>query len=701
MEEIKVSILVPAYNVEAYAEECLRSLLAQTLREIEIVWVDDGSTDGTHDVATRLAASDNRLRLFRLPEHQGVSAARNACLKEARGRYVTFVDSDDTISRVAVEHLWQKAEACEADIVTGSMRYVYADGRQLRVGDKRAVFETEDAVLDGQTCFRLLQERGCYVPMVCGNLYRTAFIRDHGLHFEGDYHEDEYFTPYALYHARRVVELREDFYDYRQREGSVMNHPGNRKQRAEALYGVGRKLKQFAGANARCMDGRIRVAYEDYASYLCRRSQALYESYLAGSRRKCLLVFSEESTASRYGVGTYIRQVQKCLDPEEWDVHTVTLHALGYDLDFSLADGAAAYTFPFMENHLSQTPAYEDKYLNSVFYYLASRVGDGRRVYGHFNFAHHHPLAALFKEKLQAFIVFTLHYTDWSFDLAGDRAWLERILAHPAGAKDQRIKTAFGKEKAFMVECCDRIIAIARHSYDMLRDLYGIPEEKLALVPNGLQDEYKERSAEDCRLLRRKYGFGEQEKLVVFAGRLDQIKGVAELMEAFKGVLAVRHDVRLVVAGNGNFQHCMEAADPCWRQVTFTGFLPKEKLYELYAVADVGVVPSIHEEFGYVAAEMLLHKVPLVAHDTTGLREITDGGRYGRLFRFADDRKDVSPLRDALLSALADGRNSGNEPMRQEGRQRVLQHYTLPLFRERLEKVYDANSAFEFAKVPL
>ena len=145
----------------------------------------------------------------------------------------------------------------------------------------------------------------------------------------------------------------------------------------------------------------------------------------------------------------------------------------------------------------------------------------------------------------------------------------------------------------------------------------------------------------------------------------------------------------------------MEAADPCWRQVTFTGFLPKEKLYELYAVADVGVVPSIHEEFGYVAAEMLLHKVPLVAHDTTGLREITDGGRYGRLFRFADDRKDVSPLRDALLSALADGRNSGNEPMRQEGRQRVLQHYTLPLFRERLEKVYDANSAFEFAKVPL
>ena len=85
MDKIKVSILVPAYNVEAYLDECLQSLLSQTLKEIEIVVVDDGSSDRTATIAEQYAASDSRIRVIRLPEHQGVSHARNACLAEAQG----------------------------------------------------------------------------------------------------------------------------------------------------------------------------------------------------------------------------------------------------------------------------------------------------------------------------------------------------------------------------------------------------------------------------------------------------------------------------------------------------------------------------------------------------------------------------------------------------------------------------------------
>lgn len=688
MDKIKVSILVPAYNVEAYAEECLRSLLAQTLREIEIVWVDDGSTDRTHEVATRFAASDARLRLFRLPAHLGVSAARNACLKEARGRYVTFVDSDDTISPEAVEHLWRKAVASDADIVTGSVLYCYADGTRTRVGDKQAVFGTEETVWDGQTCFRLWQECGCYVPMVCGNLYRTAFIREHGLHFEGYYHEDEYFTPYALYYARRVAELKEDFYFYRQRDNSIMHNPDNRKARAEALYHVGQELKQFAAARANRMDSLLRTLYESYAASLHRRSQTLYEDWLLASRRKCLLIFTEDSIASRYGVGTYIRQLQSCFDPTEWDVNVVTLHTTGKDMDFSMENGIVCYAFPSPEGAPSSFEHREERYQKSVFYYLVSRIGE-RKIYCHFNFSHHHLLAKMFKERLHAFTAFTLHYTDWSFDLLGDQAWLERILSAPVGTKDWRVKNKFEQEKAFMQECCDRVIAIARHSYRMLCDLYGISEDKLAYVPNGLQDEYKERTEEERLLLRQKYGLGEQETIILFAGRLDRIKGVLELMEAFKQVLDVYPDARLVMAGNGDFQHCLEAVSPHWRQVTYTGFLSKEQLYEWYAISNVGVVPSLYEEFGYVVAEMLLHRLPVVAHDTTGIREITDNGKYGLLFRFPEDRKDVSSLRDALLTALADGENPEKMRVREEGRKRILDHYSIPLFRERLINAYE------------
>lgn len=117
MDKIKVSILVPAYHVEAYLDECLQSLLSQTLKEIEIVVVDDGSSDRTATIAEQYAASDSRIRVIRLLEHQGVSHARNACLAEAEGEYLSFVDSDDTISSTAMEELYHKAKTTDTELV--------------------------------------------------------------------------------------------------------------------------------------------------------------------------------------------------------------------------------------------------------------------------------------------------------------------------------------------------------------------------------------------------------------------------------------------------------------------------------------------------------------------------------------------------------------------------------------------------------
>ena len=114
----------------------------------------------------------------------------------------------------------------------------------------------------------------------------------------------------------------------------------------------------------------------------------------------------------------------------------------------------------------------------------------------------------------------------------------------------------------------------------------------------------------------------------------------------------------------------------------------KEQLYEWYAISNVGVVPSLYEEFGYVVAEMLLHRLPVVAHDTTGIREITDNGKYGLLFRFPEDRKDVSSLRDALLTAIIRTQSKEYEDVKDKGRQRVLENYLIPDFGERMQAVY-------------
>lgn len=131
MDKTKVSILVPAYNVEDYIEECLQSLISQTLREIEVVVVDDGSTDQTAVIAERYAITDPRIRVVRLPEHQGVSYARNICLAQAQGEYLSFVDSDDTIAATAMEELYHRAKATDTDIVLGSILYCYPSGKRV------------------------------------------------------------------------------------------------------------------------------------------------------------------------------------------------------------------------------------------------------------------------------------------------------------------------------------------------------------------------------------------------------------------------------------------------------------------------------------------------------------------------------------------------------------------------------------------
>ena len=111
-----LSVIVPVYNVEPYLARCLDSVLAQTERDIEVVCVDDGSTDGSHAILARYAAADGRIRVV-TQENKGLSGARNSGLDVARGRYVMFVDSDDWIPPYAAEGFLKVASESGAPVV--------------------------------------------------------------------------------------------------------------------------------------------------------------------------------------------------------------------------------------------------------------------------------------------------------------------------------------------------------------------------------------------------------------------------------------------------------------------------------------------------------------------------------------------------------------------------------------------------------
>ena len=101
MNNPKVSVIIPVYNTEAYVEQTLRSIMGQTLRDIELIVVNDGSTDGSLSVLERIATGDDRIRLYTQP-NKGLSQTRNAGIARARGEFIYFMDSDDLLERTAL-----------------------------------------------------------------------------------------------------------------------------------------------------------------------------------------------------------------------------------------------------------------------------------------------------------------------------------------------------------------------------------------------------------------------------------------------------------------------------------------------------------------------------------------------------------------------------------------------------------------------
>lgn len=242
-----VSVIVPIYNTEAYLEACLDSLIGQTLQDIEIILVNDGSTDQSGEIAEAYSRKDSRIKLI-CQTNQGLGNARNAGLDLAKGKYIAFVDSDDWVIAKAYERLVSVAEQYKADMVMGNLLYCFENGKRMdrfRRKDK-TVFEN---ALSGRDCFVRLSEQSAFNPMVVTYLYRRDLIETNLLRFEPVFHEDALWTPVAMCLATCVKVIDFNFYAYRQRPGSIM-YSDIGSQRYQALSYVADRLLDFTNKHS-------------------------------------------------------------------------------------------------------------------------------------------------------------------------------------------------------------------------------------------------------------------------------------------------------------------------------------------------------------------------------------------------------------------------------------------------------------------
>lgn len=203
----KVSITVPVYNVERYLSQCLDSIVNQTLKDIEIILVDDGSTDDSASICDAYAANDKRIKVIH-KSNGGLASARQAGLECVSGEYYTVCDSDDWIELDFCETLYNKAKECNADIVLSSYFSNYSDGRVIPSKSYEFVSQ-EQYIYDTMTRKT--------APMTWSKLIRTDLFKRFNIGYEIGINlgEDALLLYKFLKHPLRIVSVDKPFYHYR------------------------------------------------------------------------------------------------------------------------------------------------------------------------------------------------------------------------------------------------------------------------------------------------------------------------------------------------------------------------------------------------------------------------------------------------------------------------------------------------------
>lgn len=206
---MKVSIIVPVYNVYEYLDKCLKSLVNQELKEIEIIIVNDGSPDNSQEIIDKYQKKYPNIKAYK-KENSGLSDTRNMGIKYASGEYIAFVDSDDTIKSDMFLKMYEKAKSGDFDIVTSDIKYVYSDHDE--VIKTTPYNDTEDI-------------RKVFIdlyPAVCPKIFKRELFTKNNLKFKsGVWFEDVEFMYRLLPYIKKIGVIHEPFYEYLQREKSI------------------------------------------------------------------------------------------------------------------------------------------------------------------------------------------------------------------------------------------------------------------------------------------------------------------------------------------------------------------------------------------------------------------------------------------------------------------------------------------------
>ncbi len=316
------------------------------------------------------------------------------------------------------------------------------------------------------------------------------------------------------------------------------------------------------------------------------------------------------------GLTTYVHQLRNHIAEDKGiKLHFIFVKATSYpSVQAERNENSMHYYVPYEIG--DATSLEQDKQLIAC---LSKDIGDAPVIF-HFNWINHAPFAQVLKKAFRCKTVLTKHCIPWrDFITTNYPLFCNINQQFLSGERPHYLEGPLIREQLAYRDM-DHIICVTELARKSLHQLFGFPMDKVSVIYNGLLDAKAKRTAK--RALKSTYGFDPQERVILYAGNINERKGVFDLVRAFDKVLRRTAHVRLVIAGTGDLGSVLKNTDKNWSKITLTGNLDKTTLYDFYQIADVGVVPSYIEQCSYTAIEMMHHALPLIVADVDGLAEI-------------------------------------------------------------------------------
>ncbi|MDR0803723.1 MAG: glycosyltransferase [Rickettsiales bacterium] len=640
--DILTSVIIPAFNVQDTIFDTIQSVISQTLFNTEIIIVDDGSTDKTVSEIAR--HTDPRIRLIKLP-HKNANVARNAGIQAARGRYIAFLDADDSW---VPEHLEESLRVLMRDKSDG----VYGD---LVINQKQLVPARLPGLGEPMINFLL---RVPFVAQTSTWVMTADSVRDILWDEQLERYQDLDFL--ARYHKKYKLSI------LNKQTVHYFLHQKKYKINVNSVISVLEKHKSDISENIRRahLDGIAKGCDDKNTTNWCAAE-------LAKLPPERTVFFMNISNSGVSGVVRYLDELQKELQIRGNVIVRSIKIIVGRDVFFR--DNGNEYIIGINQVHFNLL----DSQPEFVWHMIRHLFDNKQNIILHLHTLNLMGFAEFIRGKSGAKIISHLHCMPWKSYFNSNPAKFNKLykMAQNGICNDEFIVENFEKMSYLN---SDKLICCTKNGADFSRNLCGAKSE---CIYNGIAD----RAENFAREYKTSGRFN-----LLFTGSEIPSKGLHFIVEAVAKVIARGYDVRLDVAGaiSGTYK---KKIDKLNLPVNILGTIEFDKLCEYYKSADIGIIASLQEQCSYAAIEMMSFGLPIITTDIDGLGEIFAPGTAVKISPVWDEKRglrvDTNDLADKIIGLI----NDKNQRVKigECARRHYLNNFTAKTMADKITAIYD------------